>query len=127
MQLFSRGNQKPEVFHWEVHLWRKVGDFTLPGVFFLESIYNPHIYIHIYTYIYIYYYIYIAWNIPHNMNICDMMFSSTLVGFTRIDFTSKRQRFCLPDWLLGPRTPRDDPFSMDWFKGKFTGNHGFYH
>ena len=66
-------------------------------------------------------------NIPHNMNICDMMFSSPLVGFTRIDFTSKRQRFGLPDWLLGPRTPKDDPFSMDWFKAKFTGNHGFYH
>ena len=21
----------------------------------------------------------------------------------------------------------DFPWSMDWFKGKFTGNHGFYH
>ena len=54
----------------------------------------------------LYIYMYSLRNIPHNMNICDMMFSSPLVGFTRIDFTSKRQRFGLPDWLLGPRTPK---------------------
>ena len=92
------------------------------------------IYIHIYGYIYmtyiciynqhVYIYIYIVCMIPCHGYSSKLQFDRAPEARWRPEHQSPRPR--CESWVPWVEI-REWNHSMDWFKGKSTGNHGFYH
>jgi len=62
-------------------------------------------------------------------NISDLASQVTLDWFFREIFHQNHGgvNFLGCPWVSGFNFPIQFYDSLDWFKGKFTGNHGFYH
>ena len=97
-----------------------------------------YIYIYIYTYIYIYIYISIHVSTVHIIYTYTYIFTFVLeptVMYSCI-FKAATLPRCHVTWAFlsterrgpcGNFAPCFDVLALDWFKGKSTGNHGFYH